>query len=489
MFRRIGAGHGDNLSAYWMTLVRAADGRMVLGTALGVGLAVRAAVFWHTPDLGTEIVDEQHYAALASNVLAGHGFAWGPGQPTSIRPPLYPGLLAGIWSVAGAGNLQAVRLVQIVLALLTTGLVYQLGRRLFSPAVGRYAAAATFLYPSLIFFNFTILTETLYVFLLTGFILLAVVLIDRGRPATALACGLTLGLSCLTRSVLWPLPVVLCPLLLFLLPGPRHTRLALSALVFAGYALAVGPWAVRNTQVQGVVTIVDTMGGLNLHMGNYEHTPDDRLWDAISLTGEKHWAYPLQAEHSGGGLTEGQKDRWAQQRALSYIAAHPGTSLRRSAIKFADFWGIERELAGGFSQGIYQPPTWFAVTAAAAVALAFVLVALTGTAGLWLVGAREWRAHVLVLLPAVAIMAGHTITFGHSRYHLPLIPILALYGAAFGRDVLARSVPLAQPAVLRYGKLRLAASVTCVLGLLLIWSRQLLLVDSERISAFFANVR
>jgi 4-amino-4-deoxy-L-arabinose transferase-like glycosyltransferase len=472
-----------------MTLVRASDGRLVLGAALVLGLVLRAVIFWHTPDLGTEIVDEQHYATLARNIVAGHGFAWGPGQPTSIRPPLFPGLVAGIWYLAGAGNLQAVRLVQIALALLTTALVYQLGRQLFNPVVGRYAAAATWLYPSLIFFNFTILTETLYVLLLTGFILLSVILVRRGQMVTAFACGLVLGLACLTRSVLWPLPIVLCPLLIFLLPGRRRTRFALSALVLVGYALAVGPWAVRNTRVQRVFTMVDTMGGLNLHMGNYEHTPDDRLWDAISLTGEKHWAYPLQNANLAG-LTEGQKDRWAQQRALAYIAANPAISLRRAAIKFADFWGIERELASGFSQGAYRAPSWFAVMAPAAVALSFVLVALMGIAGIWLARPRQWQAHVLVLLPAVAIMAAHTITFGHSRYHIPLIPILTLYGAALGHAVLSRKARVARPqSASRYHWLQLGGSAAAVIALLFIWSRQLLLVDAERISAFFANVR
>ena len=41
------------------------------------------------------------------------------------------------------------------------------------------------------------------------------------------------------------------------------------------------------------VTIVDTMGGMNLRMGNYEYTPDDRMWDAVSLQGEKSWVHGL----------------------------------------------------------------------------------------------------------------------------------------------------------------------------------------------------
>ena len=33
-------------------------------------------------------------------------------------------------------------------------------------------------------------------------------------------------------------------------------------------------------------------------MGNYEHTPDDRMWDAVALTGEKNWSYALYAAAS-----------------------------------------------------------------------------------------------------------------------------------------------------------------------------------------------
>src|SRR4051812_28345468 len=95
--------------------------------AIAGGLLVRLAILGATGSLGTSIIDEQHYAQIASNILAGHGFAWRPGQLTSIRPPLYPALLAGVWALVGDHSLQAVRALQIVLSLATTGLVYLLG--------------------------------------------------------------------------------------------------------------------------------------------------------------------------------------------------------------------------------------------------------------------------------------------------------------------------------------------------------------------------
>jgi 4-amino-4-deoxy-L-arabinose transferase-like glycosyltransferase len=453
---------------------------VLLGIALVAGLLVRAAVLAQTAGLGTPIIDEQHYTQLAGNLLHGYGFSWGPERPTSIRPPLYPAFVAAVWSVAGEGNHQAVRLVQIVLSALTAWFVFLIGRQFFGPMTGRLAAAMVWIYPSFIFFNVTILTETLYTFLLVAFLWLVARLVDSARLSVAIAAGLALGLACLTRSSLWPLPLVLCPLLLLVLRAPMSRRVGVAALVFAGYATVIAPWAVRNTRLQGVVTIVDTMGGLNLRMGNYEHTPEDRMWDAVALEGERNWSHALRVESPGRTFTEGEKDKWAQRRAIEYIAAHPATTLRRSLIRFADFWGLEREYAAGVAQNLYEPPRWLGITVSVAMVLTFVVVAVSGAVGIWLAPARNWRADIVLLLPGLAIMAAHTIVFGHSRYHLPLIPVLALY---------ASSLWSSRTSILAERRFAVAGAVASVAVLAAVWGRQLLFVDSGRIQGFFAHVR
>src|SRR5262249_30820988 len=159
--------------------------------------------------------------------------------------------------LTGTQSLQAIRVVQIALSLFTTFLVYTLARRAFSDRVARVAAVLFWLYPSLIFFDFLILTETLFTLLLTGFTVLLVMLVRKPAAWLALACGLTLGLAALTRSVLWPLPLVLCPLLVAVIDAPVTRRLLVSLAVLAGFALVITPWAIRNTRLQGVVEIVD----------------------------------------------------------------------------------------------------------------------------------------------------------------------------------------------------------------------------------------
>jgi len=452
--------------------------RRALTIAFIAGLAIRLAILANTAGLPTKIADEQHYSRIAQNIVLGHGFAWEERQPTSIRPPLYPALLAGVWALS-PNNLQAVRVLQILLALGTVVLVYILGSRVYGPAVGAWAAAVCWLYPSLIFFNFLILTETLFTLLLVAFVLLAVLLVQTSRTVFAPACGIALGLGALTRSVLWPLPLILCPLLAVLIRAPLGRRLTLPCLVLAGYALVVAPWSIRNSRLQGVVTIVDTMGGINLRMGNYEYTPDDRMWDAVMLTGPQGWIHGYEPSYPGQPVTEGTKDKWAQRKAFEYMREHPGKTVRRSLIKFADFWGLERDFIAGVQQNLYAPPLWFTVLATLAILVGYVVVVTAGAAGIWLAAPRDWHIHVVVLLPVLAILAGHTLAFGHSRYHLPLVPILAVYGAAF----------VTMPASsLRFARAKAVGAIFTVSVLLAIWIRQVALVDLPRIRALLEHL-
>ena len=453
--------------------------RPILMAALVVGLLIRLAILWQTPDLGTKIVDEQQYSQIARSLVAGHGFAWREGAPTSIRPPLYPAMLATIWRIAGSGNLQAVRAIQILLALATTALVYVLGARIYDARVGRWAAVVCWLYPSFIFFNVLILTETLFTLLLVAFVLATVLLVQTPRAWLAVGCGITLGCATLTRSILWPLPLVLCPLLAMLIRAPLARRLALPCLVAIGYALIVAPWAIRNTRLQGVPTIVDAMGGINLRMGNYEYTPDDRMWDAVGLTGEQSWVYGIGTDLAGQNVTEGRKDKWAQRKALEFMRAHPGVTLRRSFIKLADFWGLEREFIAGVQTGLYAPALWFQVLGSAAIVLGYVAVVMAGAAGIWMAAPDDRRMQMLLLLPVLVIMGGHSIVFGHSRYHLPLIPIFGLYAAALWTRAPAFALSH------RFVRIGALASVSALLA---VWIRQVAVVDLARISSLFNHV-
>src|SRR5262249_8723270 len=152
---------------------------------------------------------------------------------TSLRPPLYPALLAGIYLICGDGNYAAVRLVQLFLGLGTVVLVYRLGCRVYSAKVGTFAAILVAFYPSFLAYGNFLLTETLFTFLLTGFCLLLMKAVQDDSPTTLVASGVALGLAALTRSVVWLFPPVLSVFLLFAWPGRWLARAAAAVVVFA----------------------------------------------------------------------------------------------------------------------------------------------------------------------------------------------------------------------------------------------------------------
>jgi hypothetical protein len=231
------------------------------------------------------------------------------------------------------------------------------------------------------------------------------------------------------------------------------------------------PWAIRNTRLQGVLTVVDTMGGLNLLMGNYEHTPLNRAWNAVLLTGQRSWAYDMPAD--GSTWTEGRKEKWAARKALTYMMEHPGLTLKRAAIKFANFWGLERVIIAGWLYRLYQPPLWFAGVGTLAITLAYVLTMLLASLGFFLARPENRMAHLFLISIIVFVCGIHTIVFGHERYHLPLMPLILLYAAAAAVQQSWRR--------LRAGVLTTVAPLGLWALFFAIWGRELLFTDTARI--------
>ena len=97
---------------------------------MAAGAVLRLVILVGTADLQLHIVDEQHYAALAGNLTHSGVFALTPGQPTSMRPPLYPAFIAGLWRLTGQESLQLVRAAQIALSLASVVLLYRIGTQL-----------------------------------------------------------------------------------------------------------------------------------------------------------------------------------------------------------------------------------------------------------------------------------------------------------------------------------------------------------------------
>ncbi len=388
-------------------------------------------------DQPLSIFDETEYDALARTLVASGEYAFTPGgTPTSLRPPLYPALVAAVYTVAGVGNLAAVRLLQIALSLATTALVYVLARSVASPRAAVWAAALFCFYPSFLGYGNLLLTESLFSLLLTATCVAAVWALQDSSVGWALAAGLALGLAALTRSVVWLAPPFLAGYLLLTLRAGWARRLAVAAALVAGFVAVVAPWAVRNTRLHHTFIAIDTMGGRNLLMGNYRHTPFFRSWDAISLEGPLSWEREVFDVFPAEELvTQGQVDKLALRQGLQFIRNNPGLTLRRDAVKFLDFWGLERELIAGAKFGFFGPlPKVAVVGLAVCICGGYVAVLFLAIFGAIVEPLADRRVQWLLLAVVAFICALHTLAFGHSRYHLPLVPILAVFAGVAAAD-------------------------------------------------------
>jgi 4-amino-4-deoxy-L-arabinose transferase-like glycosyltransferase len=415
------------------------DGRVALGRWEGAVLAaivllgalLRLGVcFWFT-SLAPRIDDEREYDMIATNLVRGEGFAVSPGRPTSIRPPLFPFLVAGVYEVVGIGNHSAVRVVQVILGIATVLVVFQLGRLVAGSEVGLLTAGLVALYPSFLGFSGLILTEVLFTLLLCSFCL-AVIHALRGDSLGWLAIsGLVLGLATLARSAFWPFPVLLGLYLLWAWRGSFRRRLAAALIPTLTFAITITPWAIRNSRLERTFMTIDSMGGRNVMMGNYEYTPMFRAWDAISEQGERSWdQVVLRADPSFAGMTQGQKDKRALRYGLDFMASHPSLTLKRDIVKFFHFWGLERELVAGYARGYFGPASRWGLLALTLLLFgSYVFVMTTGFFGLTLVPPGDRRILVFLLLVIAFLCGIHTLTFGHSRYHLPILPLVMIFSS------------------------------------------------------------
>ena len=133
--------------------------------------------------------------------------------------------------------------------------------------------------------------------------------------------------------------------------------------------------------------------------------------------------------------------------AVWYVKDHPGQTALRRLVKFFDFWGLERELIAAAGEGFFGPiPKAGLVAMAAVIFGSYAAMLFLGLFGMVVTPPSDWCPHLLLVLAMALICGLHTLTFGHSRYHLPVMPLVMVYAAAAWADRSAIWVRRRQPA-------------------------------------------
>ncbi|MFP6639991.1 MAG: glycosyltransferase family 39 protein, partial [Myxococcota bacterium] len=218
-------------------------------------VCVVAASFWVSGRQDLPFVflsgDERNYAEIGRRVATGRGFTtgviypievdWGVDEahPSLLRPPLWPLVLAGAFTLGSADEVTA-HLVVGLCFVITCLLTYAIGASLRGPLVGLIAGVTAAATP--MFSKYAMLAGT--EMLLALWIALATLLFVR--KANPFWIGCVCGLAYLSR---YNAGVLLIASLLFL-PANRP-RWKPYALCLAGFVLACAPWWLRNAVVTG----------------------------------------------------------------------------------------------------------------------------------------------------------------------------------------------------------------------------------------------
>ena len=413
-----------------------------------VALVLRLIPILLSRGLGIGLDDMLQYDMLARSLAAGNGFRWyaqqdlnliAPyvkfdlstvdydpvhGVATSFRAPLYPAFLAIVYSLVGAGPSRffAARLAQaIFLGAPLAPLTYWVAQRLFPlpyfrqkgreikfEKAARTAAWITACYPMLLVYPLGLGTENPFFLLLLASFLFLLLSIEHPSPNNLLLAGLFLGLTALTRSVILPFAAAAFLLLFYL-----HRKRAL--LTILSFFLIITPWIIRNSMLHHRLTGIETSMGYNLYLGYHPRGDGSFVFgpslDLLSI------------------LDDSARDRIGTEKAIGFIHAQPERFIPLAINRLGFFFGLEKRVLMYFYSNnlIGYVPLPLLLTISAILLIPFILVSISAALGL--VFLRNIPQHILLVLLLIAYVLPHLLILSEDRFHLALVPYLAILAA------------------------------------------------------------
>ena len=381
----------------------------LLIVALAIGVRAALAVAADAPLYGENaIIHGQAVGVLDGACCFGH------------RPLGYPIVLAGAYALLGVGPV-AIEALNIGFAVVTTLLVWDIGRAGWARPVAAVAATAYALAPSQVLIALVPLTEPMYTMLVAGVVRAGIALERRPMLVAAAACASLLAAAQYVRATAAPLllPLALLPWL----AGWSLRRTLLRTAVIGGiFAVLLVPVIAYNLRTYGDLSIsTSAYGGWSMYVGaNREHGGQWNVEDAARLAGFPGDSWWERSDHAGGLV-------------LERVMEDPGGSLALLPIKFGTLWGSETYAA---SYALREGPITREVHVGWLTSQ-LSWASLTVLAALGMYAARR-------TLPPAALLIGMLITLVavthlalevHSRYHAYLVPLFCLLAAVGVRQL------------------------------------------------------
>lgn len=404
-----------------------------------LALTLRLAPVLFAYDLPIGLDDMFQHDMLARSLVAGNGYRWYAqedlrliqrhismdvpadydprGVLTSFRVPGYPAFLALIYGIWGTGphRFFAARLAQALVGATLAPLSWALAREIgFGERSARWAALIIAAFPLLIAYPLALASENLFVPLLTLALMLTLQAGRQRRARDHVLAGLALGLAALTRSIVAGF-VPLAALWLWWTAEERRIGLRDGVLLVLCFLLVTLPWAIRNTRLHGRPTWLETTLGYNLYMGYHPESTGTFQYgislDLLSIVDD--------AERNARGM----------EAFWRFVKSDPGRVPYLMIRKAGYLWGLDsRPLVYFYGNGFLgQWPAW--LLGLAMLLTCGPLMVLAPAVAVGLTCGRMGRYKGLVALLLAYYTGVHMLIMAEPRFHVPLLPILAVVAA------------------------------------------------------------
>ena len=351
---------------------------------------------------------------IARSLVQGHGYSsplHANTGPTAWMPPVYPGLLAGVFRVFGVYTKPSA-LVILSLGCLFSALacipIFLIARKKFGDRAAVWAGWLWVFFPYAIFFSADFIWPTSLTTLCVPLIFLAALQFEESPTVQSGAWyGALAAVSALNDPIVLSIAVPLGLWMTWRLLVQRQRWLAPALSATLAFVIVVSPWFIRNYEVFHVLIPFRDNAGLELYTGNTGETwhfapsgyhPSDtpREWAEFQQLGE----LPYMAHK--------------RQQAIAHIRAHPGEfvvlSIRRVIYMWTNYWSFS-------SRYLAEEP-----------ADPFNIVLCTSLTVLALIGIwRAFHVDMAIAMPFVVALFCYPIVyyFTHVQdyFHRPIDPI------------------------------------------------------------------
>jgi 4-amino-4-deoxy-L-arabinose transferase-like glycosyltransferase len=389
--------------------------------------------------------DASAYHLLANHLADGHGYIrpfdfqrFGRSVATAEYPPLHP-FVVSLFARLGARSVEAQRIGLALFGSGTVALIGLLGRRVGGGRAGLLAAVLAAISPMLFLAEATLMSETLFAFLVTAALVLAYRAADAPSLLRFAALGAVLGLAVLTRAEAGVLALLLLVPLAARARGlaaPR--RVALGAVGIALVAVVVLPWTIRNQDTFGQLVPVSNNLGTALAGANCRLT-----YGGESLGS---WRSTFRAGDAGRGecftgfngrapgFDEAEAAAAARRQGVDYARDHLGSTPKVALARVLRTFAVFRPAQQTRLEALEGRPLGWE----RAGTLMFWVLVPCSVAG-FVVLRRRRAATWILLAPIVTVVVGSVLTYGNQRFRIGAEPAV-LTTAAVGILAAARAV-------------------------------------------------